>query len=132
MNSDRIKFQVASQSESWSILGCLLQPGLLLDQPLKSMRVNSSQLINSCGTRTDPAAGTKSIGLAADAHGVMVFANPSRLFHRAPGLTILTRTWSHLDSFIVLPDSSAICRDLQKPRHRDTDANSIKPPDCYM
>ena len=93
---------------------------------------NSQTLPGLCTIWTDPAAGTKSIGLAADAHGVMVFANPSRLFHRAPGLTILTRTWSHLDSFIVLPDSSAICRDLQKPRHRDTDANSIKPPDCYM
>jgi len=38
----------------------------------------------------------KSIGLQADARGVMVFATPSRLFHRAPGLTILTRTWYHL------------------------------------
>ena len=38
-------------------------------------------------------SGTESVGLAADAHGVMVFAIPSRLFHRAPGLTILTRTW---------------------------------------
>jgi hypothetical protein len=27
------------------------------------------------------------------------------------------------DYFIVRPDSSAICQDLQKPRHRDTDAN---------
>jgi len=28
------------------------------------------------------------------------------------------------DYFIVHPDSSAICQDLQKPRHRDTDGNS--------
>ena len=39
----------------------------LLNQLPKSMRENSSQLIKSCGTRTDPAAETKSIGLSADA-----------------------------------------------------------------
>ena len=52
----------------------------------------------------------------------MVFAIPSRLFHRAPGLTNLTRTWYHLDYFIVHPDSPVICQDLQKPRHRDPPA----------
>ena len=41
------------------------------------------------------ASGTRSFGLRAYAHGVMVFAMPSRLFHRAPGLTIFTRTWYH-------------------------------------
>jgi hypothetical protein len=40
-------------------------------------------------------SGTESIGLRADAHGVMVFASPSRLFHRAPRLRILTQTWYH-------------------------------------
>jgi hypothetical protein len=49
------------------LINCLLQPGLLPDQPLKSMRVNSFQLIKVCYTRTDPAAETKSIGLQADA-----------------------------------------------------------------
>ena len=48
-------------------LGCLLQPGLLLDQSLKSMRENSFPLIKFCCTRTDPAAKTKSIGLQVDA-----------------------------------------------------------------
>ena len=42
---------------------------------------------------TNPSTETKSMGLRADAHGVMDFAIPSRLFHRAPGLIILTRTW---------------------------------------
>jgi len=59
------------------------------------MRENLNPFIKFCATRTVPSTGTKSIGLRADAHGVMVFASPSRLFHRAPGLTILTRTWYH-------------------------------------
>ena len=61
-------------------------------------------------------SGTESVGLAADARGVMVFAMPSRLFHRDPKLTILTRTWYRQDSFIVTHNFSAICRDWQKPR----------------
>jgi hypothetical protein len=44
-------------------------PGLLLNQPYMSMRVNTLQLIKYCGTGTDPAAETKSIGLQADAPG---------------------------------------------------------------
>jgi hypothetical protein len=44
------------------------------------MREKFNPFIKFCATRPDsyrdvPAAGTKSIGLAADAHGVMVFAN---------------------------------------------------------
>ena len=50
----------------WSVLGCLRQPGLLLNQHQKCMQVKSSQLINFCGTWTDPATKTKSIGLPAD------------------------------------------------------------------
>jgi hypothetical protein len=34
-------------------------------------------LIKFCFTRTVPITETKSMGLAASAHGVMVFANPS-------------------------------------------------------
>ena len=41
------------------------------------MREESNRLIKFCVTRTVPAAETKSIGLQADARGVMVFANPS-------------------------------------------------------
>ena len=61
---------------------CLRQPGLLINQPPKAMRVKSSQLIKSCGTLTDPATETRSIGLPANALAVMVFAR-------------------HLDNFIV-------------------------------
>src|SRR5664279_3104813 len=88
------------------------------------MRENLNPFIKFCATRTVPSTGTKSIGLRADAHGVMVFASPSRLFHRAPGLTILTKTWYRLDSFIVTRDFSTIYRDLQKPRHRDPSLRS--------
>jgi len=69
-------------ANSVGLINCLLQPGLLIDQPQKSMRVNINPLIKFCGTRTVPAAETKSIGLQADAQVVMVFAR-------------------HLDNFIV-------------------------------
>jgi hypothetical protein len=52
---------------SVGLINCLLQPGLLIDQSLKSMRVNINPLIKFCGIRTDPAAETESIGLQADA-----------------------------------------------------------------
>jgi hypothetical protein len=51
------------------------------------MRAKSSQLIKFCGTLTVPAAETKSIGLPADANGVMVFA--SRQFHHDPKFTYI-------------------------------------------
>ena len=89
------------------------------------MREKFNPFIKFCATRTVPSTGTKSMGLAVYAHGVMVFASLSRLFHRDPKLTILTRTWYCQDSFIVTPDFSAVCRDWQKTRHRDADANSL-------
>jgi hypothetical protein len=76
------------------LLNCLRQPGQFLDQPKKSMRESLKAFYQTSATRTVPSTGTESVGLPADAQGVMVFATPSRLFHRAPGLTILTRTWS--------------------------------------
>ena len=59
------------------------------------MRVKSLQLLKFCGNLTDPAAETKSIGLAADAHGVMVFASQSGQFYRAPGLPSQAVTSHH-------------------------------------
>ena len=53
---------------------CLQQPGQLRNQLYKSMRENNNRLIKSCGTRTDPAAETKSIGLLADAQLAAFFA----------------------------------------------------------
>ena len=57
------------------------------------MRFSFNPFIKFCANRTVASTGTESVGLRADALGVMVFANPSRLFHRDPKLTILTRTW---------------------------------------
>jgi len=51
--------------------------------------------------------------------------------YRDPKLTSVTRTWNRQDNFIVTQNLSSTYRDLQKPRHRDTDANSIKPPGRY-
>ena len=98
MSSDRIKFQVASQSKFWSVLGCLRQPGQLLSQLQKSMREISSQLIKFCATRPDsyrdvPAAETKSIGLPADS----AFGEGRRA-----GASFFAR---HLDYFIVTQNS---------------------------
>jgi hypothetical protein len=49
------------------LINWLRQPGLLLNRLQKSMREKFNPLIKPCGTRTDPAAETKSIGLPADA-----------------------------------------------------------------
>ena len=110
-------------ANSDGLVNWLPQPGLLCNEPPKSIRLNFRPFIKYSGTLTVSSPGTESVGLLADVHGVMVFAIPSRLFHRAPGLTNLTRTWYRLDCFIVHPGSSAICQDFQKPRDRDTDAN---------
>jgi hypothetical protein len=74
--------KLARNANSDGLINCLLQPGLLLDQLLKSMRENFNPLIKSCATRPDsyrdvPAVETTSIGLQANARGVMVFAIPS-------------------------------------------------------
>jgi hypothetical protein len=61
-------------ANSDGLINCLRQPGQLRNQPQKSMRVNSSQLIIFCGTWTVPAAETKSIGLPADAQLAAFFA----------------------------------------------------------
>ena len=82
-------------------LGCLLQPGQLLDQPLKSMRVNPFQLIKFCYPRTVPAAETESIGLQADARVVMVFASLSGQFYCDMTNSAHLSGPRHLDSFMV-------------------------------
>jgi len=53
--------------ELWSVLGCLRQPVLLLDQPQKPMREKVNPFVKFCGTLTVSSPGTKSIGLVADA-----------------------------------------------------------------
>jgi hypothetical protein len=56
-----------AKPNSVGLINWLRQPGQLSNRLQKSIRVKSSQLIKSCGTRTDPAAETKSVGLPADA-----------------------------------------------------------------
>jgi len=49
------------------------------------MRFKFNPFIKFSATWTVSSFGTESVGLRADAHGVMVFAIPSRLFHNTPG-----------------------------------------------
>jgi hypothetical protein len=105
------------------LINCLRQPGLLFKRLQKSLLVNINSLIKSCATRTVPAAETKSIGLPANARGVMVFATQPRQLYRDP------TTFVHLSGLGTVktnyrdPILSATYRDWQKPRHRDTVGN---------
>jgi hypothetical protein len=78
------------------------------------MRVNSLQLIKTCGIRTVPAAETKSIGLQADAQVVMVFASPSRQYYRDMTNPAHLSGSRHLDNFIMIPDARPSIGTLQK------------------
>src|SRR5664280_2051123 len=76
------------------------------------------------GTRTVSSPGTASL-VCGPTLWCLVFCAPSGLFHRDPKLTILTRTWYRLDSYILTSKYSSIYRDWQKTRHRDADGNSL-------
>ena len=82
----------ARKPNSDGLVNWLPLPRLPRYQPLKSMRECLNPLFKTLPPGLFTTSGTESVGLRADAQGVMVFAIPSRLFHRAPGLTILTRT----------------------------------------
>jgi hypothetical protein len=97
------------------LINCLLQPGLFYLSIQKSMREEFNPLIKSCGTRTDPAAKTKSIGLQADARVVMVFAELLRQFYRDVTTSYHLSGLSHLDNFIVTRKSCPLTGTLQKP-----------------
>jgi hypothetical protein len=58
------------------------------------MREEFNPLIKFCGTWTDPAAETKSIGLQADARVVMVFASPSRQLYRDKEILLTYRDFA--------------------------------------
>jgi hypothetical protein len=89
------------------------------------MREGFNSLIKSCGTRTVPVAETKSIGLQADARVVMVFARYLNNFIVTRQLSSTCRDLVPSNSFIVTSGCSSIYQDLQKPRHRDADGNSL-------
>ena len=78
------------------------------------MREKFNPLIKTCGTRTDPAAETKSIGLQADARVVMVFASPSGQFYYDMTNPAHLSGPRHLDSFIVTPNDRPLIGTLQK------------------
>ena len=92
-----------------------MQPGLFYLGIQKSMRANSFQLIKSCGTRTDPAAGTESIGLPADAQlswflqshlesfTVTRDSQPSTGIQPSRQFCLDTETFSHLPGLISGP-----------------------------
>ena len=115
MNSTQpYSFKKTLTANSDGLINCLLQPGLFYLRIQKSMREEFNRLIKHYGTRTDPAAETKSIGLQADAQVVMVFASPSGQFYHdvtnpdyLPGL-------SHLDNFIMTRKSCPLTGTLQK------------------
>jgi hypothetical protein len=88
-----LTIEILTAPNTDGLINCLRQPGLLHYQPPKSMRVNIQQLIKSCGTGTDPATETKSIGLPADARVSSVFCSAPYKIHldekpsaRKPGL----------------------------------------------
>jgi hypothetical protein len=80
------------------------------------MRVNFQQLIKSCGTWTDPATETKSIGLSADPAfdegrraGALFFARHLDCFivtqnsHPSPGLGTVKTTYRDQTTLVHLP-----------------------------
>jgi hypothetical protein len=80
------------------------------------MVLNFSQLIKSCGTRTDPVAETESIGLPADAQLAQVFAEPLIQFYRDPKLSAINRDLSIYRDYPIWqlyrdPKLSAVNRD---------------------
>jgi hypothetical protein len=72
---------------------------------------------------TDPAAETKSIGLWADALGVMVFADLPRQLYRDPTTFVYLSGLGTLKTNYRDPMLIATYQNLQKPRHRDADGN---------
>ena len=92
------------------------QPRLPRNQPSKSMIEKFNPFINLSATRTVPSTGTESVGLAANAHGVMVFAR-------------------HLDSFIVTRNFRSYTGTLQKRMPTQTltaTHETAGPSDCLI
>jgi hypothetical protein len=65
---------IKRNANSDGIVNCLLQPGQLDNQPLKSMLESSFHLL-ILYTMTHPVAETKSVGLQADAQLAAFFAH---------------------------------------------------------
>jgi hypothetical protein len=63
----RVSFKINPKPNTDGLINWLRQPGQIRNGLPKSMREDINPLIKFCGTRTDPDAETKSIGLPADA-----------------------------------------------------------------
>jgi hypothetical protein len=76
------------------------------------------------GTVTNPATVTRSIGLPADAHAVLVFASPPRQFYRDGTTRGRLPGFSHLDNFALTGKLASVYRDFAKTTpSADTDGN---------
>jgi hypothetical protein len=73
-------------------------------------------------TRTDPAAKTKSMGLA---DGALFFARHLDCFIMTRQFASIYRDLVPSRQIIVTPNLSSTYRDWQKTRHLDMDANSL-------
>jgi hypothetical protein len=87
------------------------------------MRVNINSLIKSCGTLTDPAAKTKSIGLPANALVSLFLQLHQDNFIVTRQISSTYRDLVQSRQFIVTQNLSSTYQDWQKTRHLDTDAN---------
>jgi len=117
LNRSFIYLKTAYNSDG--LINCLRQPGLLLNLPPKSTRLNLNPLIQTCGTLTVSSPGTKSIGLPADA------LVPCFLLAIWTILSWPKARSHHPDlvpsrQYIVTQNLSSTYRDWQKTRHPDT------------
>jgi hypothetical protein len=96
------------------------------DMLLSTYQISAPTLLptyrDSIGLQADPAFGE---GRRA---GALFFARQLDYFIMKQNLTSVYRDLVLSRQIIVTRDLSPIYQDWQKPRHRDTDANSIKPP----
>ena len=95
------------------LINCLLQPGQFYLRIQKSMGEEFNPLIKFCGTRTDPAAETKSIGCRPMLSCLCFCTPPGQLYRDMTNPAHLSGP-SHLDSFILTPNARPSSGTLQK------------------
>ena len=130
LNRSFIYLKTAYNSDG--LINWLRQPGLLLNLPPKSTRLNLNPLIQTCGTLTVSSPGTKSIGLPADsaADGAFFFARHldciivTQNSHPSPGLGTVKTIYHDPKLFSHLPGLAK----NSAPRHG---RQLIKPPGRY-
>jgi len=88
---------------------------------IESIQVNFISLIKLCCTRTDPAAGTKSIGLPANAQLSLFLQSHLDSLIETRQLSSVYRDLVPSRQINVTLDFSTVYQDWQKLRHRDAD-----------